>query len=416
MDRQIKKRKWGLKRISGLAAIALIAFIVAYYFLYQDTSSKLNVRAEKIIISAVSEESFQEFIPVLGMVLPVTTAYLDAIEGGRVEKKYIEAGAWVKKGDKILLLSNTNLVINVMQREAEYFNQVDNLQKARLSMEQYKLNYATLEADLDYQFKKEQREYEKNKSLFAKKTISRKEYESCKDKYDYLAQKRILAEKNFKQENHFRKVQIEQLEASLKRIDSNLDIIKEKLDALTIKAPISGQLASLNAEIGQSKLLGQRLGQINVMTELKVLAGIDEHYIARVKEGKAGTFDFDGETSEVGVSKIFPDVREGQFRVEMKFSKKPPKDIRIGQTLHIKLALGDLSKAIIIPRGGFYQSTAGQWVYVLDESGEFAIKRDIKLGRKNAEAFEILAGLKTGEKVITSNYDNFEGMDKLILK
>jgi HlyD family secretion protein len=416
MDRKIEKRKWGLKRLSWMAAIALIAFIAAYYFLYQDSRSKLNVRAEKIIISTVSQEPFQEFIPVLGMVLPVTTVYLDAIEGGRVEKKFVEAGAWVKEGDKIIQLSNTNLVINLMQREAEYFTQVDNLQKARLSMEQYKLNYATQEADLDYQFKKEQREYDKNKSLFEKKTISEKEYVTCKDKYDYLAEKRILAERNFKQETHFREVQIEQLEASLKRMNSNLDIIKEKLDALTIKAPISGQLASLNAEIGESKTLGQRLGQINVMTELKVLAGIDEHYIARVKEGKLGTFEFTGDTSEIEINKIFPDVREGQFRVEMKFSKKPPEEIRIGQTLHIKLALGDLSTVKTIPRGGFYQSTAGQWVYVLDESGEFAIKRDIKLGRQNAEAFEVLAGLNPGEKVITSNYDNFEGMDKLILK
>ena len=416
MDRQIKKRKWGLKRISGLAAIVLIAFLVAYYFLYQDTSSKLNVRAEKIIISAVSEESFQEFIPVLGMVLPVTTAYLDAIEGGRVEKKFVEAGAWVKEGDKILQLSNTNLVINIMQREAEYFNQVDNLQKARLSMEQYKLNFATLTADLDYQLKTEKRDYDQNKVLFKKKTISSQKYLNCKDKYEYLLEKRRLAEKNFKQETNFRRVQIEQLEGSLKRMNSNLGIIREKLDALTIRAPISGQLTTLNAEIGESKTLGQRLGQINVMDELKVWAGIDEHYIARVKEGKAGTFEFTDDTFEIEINKIFPDVRDGQFKVEMKFIKKPPKEIRIGQTLHIKLALGDLSTAITIPRGGFYQSTAGQWVYVLDESGQFAIKKDIKLGRQNAEVFEVLAGLKPGEKVITSNYDNFEGMDKLILK
>jgi HlyD family secretion protein len=416
MDRAIKKRKWGLKRIFGLLLTGGIVFVTAYYFFYQDKSSKLNVRAEKIIISTVSKDSFQEFIPILGKVQPVTTVYLDAIEGGRVEKKFVEAGAWVKKGDKILQLSNTNLVLNLMQREAEYFTQVDNLQKSRLSLEQYRLNYTTLMTDLNYQLKTEKRLFNENTVLFKKNIISQQQYTSHKDKHEYLLEKKRLAEKNYEQETHFRQVQIEQLEASLRRMNSNLDIIREKQDNLTIRAPLDGQLTVLNVEMGESKTLGQRLGQINVMKELKVRAGIDEHYIARIEKGRVGTFEFAGKTSELKIGKIFPDVRGGQFQIDMKFLKKSPKGIRIGQTLHIKLALGDLTSAIIIPRGGFFQSTAGQWIYVLDGSGGFAIKRGIKLGRQNSDAFEVLEGLSPGEKVITSNYDNFENMDKLVLK
>jgi len=416
MDRPIKKRRWVKKLVFGVIIIGALASLAVYSLFIQDKGSRLNVDTQKIIISKVTKESFQEYIPVLGKIQPISTVYLDAIEGGQVEKKFVEAGAHVKQGDKILELSNTNLVLNLMQREAEYFTQEDNLQKARLSLEQYKLNYATLAADLDYQLKKEQRDFDKNKSLFEKKTISETEYITCKDRYDYLTEKRILAEKNFKQETHFREVQIKQLEASLKRMRSNLDIIREKLDKLTIRAPIEGQLTVLEAEIGESKPPGKRLGQIDVMTELKVNLQIDEHYIARIEEGNVGTFDFDAKTSELKISKIYPDVKNEQFEVEMAFSGEPVEGIRIGQTLHIKLALGNLEEAMTIPTGGFYQSTAGQWIYVVDESGGFAIKRDIRIGRKNPGSFEILDGLREGEKVITSNYDNFEKIDKLILK
>lgn len=416
MDRPIKKKKWGLKRIFGLLMTGGIVFTAVYYFIYQDKSSKLNVNAEKIIISNVSKESFQEFIPILGKVQPVTMVYLDAMEGGRVEKKYIEAGDWVKKGDKIIELSNTTLVLNLAQREAEYFNQKDILQKSRLSMEQYRLNNETLMADLEYQIKKEKRLFDENSELFDKRIISRQQYLTNKDRYEYLLEKKRLSKKNYKQEIHLRKVNIEQAELSLKRMNSYIDIIRERLDKLTIRAPISGQLTVFNAEIGESKKPGQRLGEINVMKDLKVRAGIDEHYISRIEKGKMGSFEFASIESELEIEKIFPQVREGQFQVDMKFTAPLPNGIRIGQTLHIKLTLGALTTAIIIPKGGFFQSTAGQWIYVLDGSNDMAIKRKIKIGRQNTDSFEILEGLEPGEKVITSSYDNFEKIDKLIIK
>jgi len=225
-----------------------------------------------------------------------------------------------------------------------------------------------------------------------------------------------LAVENFNQETRLREVQIEQLEASVKRMRSNLNIIQDRLDKLTIRAPISGQLTVLEAEIGESKSPGKRLGQINIMDDLKVSVEIDEHYIARVEVGNTGTFDFDGKTNELQIKKILPDVKNEKFEVEMAFVGEPPQGIRIGQTLHIKLALGNLENVMTIPTGGFFQTTAGQWIYVLDETMSYAVKRDIRIGRKNPNALEILQGLRVGEKVITSNYDNFEKIEKLILK
>ena len=416
MDRPIKKRKWVRKLILGVFIFGGLAAVAIYYFYFQDRSSKLNVDARKIIISTVTKEPFQEFIPVLGKVEPISTVYLDAIEGGQVEKKFIEVGAFVNKGDKILELSNTNLVLSLMQREAEYYNQEDILQKSRLSLEQYKLNFSTQLNDMDYQINKEKNNYDESQYLYSKNLISKSKFREDKDKYEYLLEKKKLALENFEQETLLRQVQIEQVEASVKRMSSNLKIIRDRLDRLTIRAPISGQLTILDAEIGESKSPGKRLGEINVVTDLKVSVEIDEHYIDRIEEGNTGNFDFSGQTSELKISKIFPDVKNNQFEVEMVFPGEPLKGIRIGQTLHIKLALGNLEEALTIPTGGFFQTTAGQWIYVLDGSVSSATKRDIRIGRKNPNAIEVLEGLNEGEKVITSNYDNFERMDKLVLK
>jgi HlyD family secretion protein len=416
MDRKIKKKTNWLKWLLGILIVAGLVGSGIYQVFFRADGSKLNIDSRKIIISIVSDDVFQEYIPILGRVVPITTVYLDAIDGGRVEEKYVEAGAWVKEGDKIVRLSNINLVISVMQREEEYFNQSDNLHKVRLSLEQYRLNYSTLINDLDFQIRDEKRKYIPYEKLSKQDLISKNQYLAVKDRYEYLLEKRRLAAENYEQETRFRKVQIEQLEASLKRLDSNLDIIKERLDSLTIRAPINGQLTVLNVDVGGYKMPGERLGQINAMEKLKIQAGIDEHYISRVEKEGTGTFEFDGETHDIKISKIYPDVREGQFRVDLAFNGDLPEGIRIGQTLNIKLTLGDLDNAIIVPRGGFFQSTAGKWAYVVDTSGDFAVKRSIKLGRQNSEAFEVLEGLQPGERVITSNYDNFEDMDRLILK
>ncbi|MGH7450396.1 MAG: efflux RND transporter periplasmic adaptor subunit [bacterium] len=416
MDRQIQKKKWPPKKIAMVAGGGLFFCFVIYSFIFGDSSSKLNVETEKITIAAVARGPFQEFIPVTGSVLPIKTIYIDAIEGGRVETKFIEAGAFVKEGDKILQLANTNLLLDIMFREAQFFEQSNNLRNTRLLMEQSRLNLRQQLNDQEYQVQRLKRLNERAAELRQKNLISQQEFEQTRDEYEYRRRQKDLAIESFKQDSLFRQIQVEQLESSLERMQTNLEVTKQRLESMIIRAPVTGQLTSLNAEIGESKAPGQRLGQVDVLDGFKVRAGIDEHYLSRINLGQTGEFDFAGQTYVLITKKVFPEIRDGRFDVDLEFQGKEPEGIRRGQTLHIRLELGDLSEATLLSRGGFYQKTGGQWVYVLDESGDYASKRSIKLGRQNPQVFEVLEGLEAGERVITSSYDSFGDIDKLILK
>ncbi|UCF62853.1 MAG: HlyD family efflux transporter periplasmic adaptor subunit [bacterium] len=416
MDRKIEKKKWTIKKIATYGTGILLLLFIIYNFLLGDSSSKLNVQKERLTLSTVSKGPFQEFIPVTGNVVPIKTVYLDAVEGGRVEVKYIEEGTLVEIGDKILKLDNTNLHLDIMYREAELFQQINNLRNTRLDMERTRLNLQTQIAQIDYDLRTKKRIYERNKELFQKNLISRFEYEQSQDEFNYLSRSKDLTIETHKQDSVFRVAQIKQLEASVRRMQENLEIVKNKLENLVIKAPISGQLTSLNAEIGESKALGERLGQIDVLDSFKVRVDIDEHYIARIEIGKTGNFEFAGNTYNLEILKIYPEVLNGRFGVDMYFTDEVPQGIRRGQTLHIRLALGDLSEAILLARGGFYQKTGGQWVYLVDESGEYAVKQPIRLGRQNPQHFEVIEGLHPGQMVITSSYETFGENDKLVLK
>lgn len=416
MDRKIEKKKWPPKKIAAYSAGILVFLFLVYSFLLGDGGSKLNVKTERLTISSVSRGPFQEFIPVTGNVVPIKTVYLDAVEGGRVETKFIEEGTLVQKGDGILKLDNTNLHLDIMYREAELFQQINNLRNTHLDMERTRLNLQTQLVELDFKLREAKRMFERNKMLFEKNLISRLEYEQSQDEYQYLARSRDLTIETHHQDSLFRVSQIQQLESSVNRMQENLEIIKTKLENLVIKAPITGQLTSLNAEIGESKSPGERLGQIDVLDSFKVRVDIDEHYIARIEIGKGGNFEFAGQSYDLEIRKIYPEVLNGRFGVDMYFTDEVPQGIRRGQTLHIRLALGDLSEAVLLARGGFYQKTGGQWVYVVDKSGDFAIRRPIRLGRQNPQHFEVLEGLQPGEQVITSSYDTFGDNDKLVLK
>ena len=416
MDRKIKKKKWPPKKIASLAAIVLFVFLVLYFFLFKLQKSTLNVKADRITVSAVERGPFQEYIPVMGNVLPIYQFYLTAEEGGRVEEIFLEAGSFVKKGDRIIKLANTNLLLDIMWREAELFQQSNNLRNTRLSMEQYRLQLNQQLAQIESQLLQQKRTYERYKELAKDNLISRHEFELAKDQFEYLQKKKELTVESQKNDLEFRKGQIEALELSLRRMQDNLAIVKQKQENLIIKAPITGHLTALDAEIGQSKTPGQPLGQIDVLEGVKVRTAIDEHYIARVEEGRKGEFDFAGGSYSLVVKKIYPEVKEGKFEVDMEFEGSDPEDITRGQTLHIRLELGDISEAILLPRGGFYQTTGGNWAYVVDESTNVALKRGIKLGRQNPQVFEVLEGLNPGEKVITSSYESFGNMDRLVLK
>jgi len=416
MDRKIEKKKWPPKKIAWVSVAAVFVIAVIYNFVFGDRSSKLNVNTERLTISTVYRGPFQEFIPVTGTILPIQTVYLDAIEGGRVEKIFCESGALVNVGDTILKLSNTNLILDIMYREANLFEQSNNLRNTRLAMEQNRLDLKGQLLELDFEIRTQKRKFEQSKALFEKGLISKEEYELAADNYEYLKKTLELTIETQKQDSIFRAVQISQLEASVERIQRNLDIVKQNLENLYIKAPISGRLTSLNAEIGELKTSGERIGKIDVLEGFKVQADIDEHYIARIDNGLKGTFEITGTKYDLIIKKVDPEVREGRFRVDMDFVGDTPPDLRRGQTLRIRLELGDPADAILLARGGFDQKTGGRWVYVVDEAGDYAVRRDIKPGRQNPLVLEILEGLEPGEKVITSSYDNFGDIDKLVLK
>lgn len=415
MDRQIEKKKWPLKRVVTYVFSAAFILIVLFNLIFGESGSKLYVEAAKLTISTVTEGPFKEYIPITGNVIPIRTVYLDAVEGGRVEKRFLEAGTMVQEGDKILLLGNTNLLMDIMFREAEFYEQSNNLRNTRLAMEQNHLNLKSQLINLDYQIKILKRNYGRNKEMAKENLISQLDYEQSRDEYEYNLQRRELAIESYKQDSIFRKVQIRQLEASLQRMQKNLALIKTKLENLTIKAPITGHLTSLNAEIGESKSRGERLGQVDVLEGFKARAAVDEYHLSRIQRGLKGEFDFAGSSYALISDKIYPEIRDGRFDIDLVFADQEPSGIRRGQTLHIRLELGNLNQAVLLPRGGFYQKTGGQWVYVLDESGDFASKRDIRLGMQNPQMFEVLEGLEPGEKVITSSYDSFGDNDILVL-
>lgn len=415
MDRKIEKKKWPPKKIVTYMGVVLLTVFIIYQLFFSDKSSRLKVNQDRIVVSTVYNGEFQEFIPVIGTVIPIKTIYLDAVEGGTVEQIYLEAGSFVNQGDPILKLTNTNLLLDIMYREAELFQQSNNLRNTRLAMEQNALIIKGQLIDLEFEIKKTARDYKNQKSLVDQNLIAVQEFETTRDEYEYLNDKLALTLQSYHQDSVFREIQMDQLEASLVRMETNLEIVKQNMGNLILKAPVSGQLTSRNAEIGESKTKGERLGQIDVLDGFKILIAIDEYYISRISIGQKGTFTFDGKKHELRVGKVYPEVLNGRFEVDMEFVSEEPEGIRRGQSQHIRLELGDPGEGLLLARGGFFQKTGGQWVFLVDESEEYAVKQPIRLGRQNTEVFEVLEGLNPGDKVITSSYELFREAEKLIL-
>lgn len=416
MDRKIKKKAWTPKKIAYVSGAALFVLFVIYQIGFGDHSSKLNVEREKITISAVNQGPFQEFIPVTGTVMPIKTIYLDAIEGGQVDTVIREAGSFLNEGDVILRLENTSLHIQISNQDAAVVEQRNMLTNNSFNLEQNLTQSRQMLLNREYEIRRLKRIYQRQEELYKNDLISKEEFEQSKDDYDYEVKRQKLNIQSFKRDSIFQKVQIRQLEGSLNRLEENLRIARKRLENLTIKAPVTGHLTSLNAEIGESKAQGERLGQLDVLDGFKVRAAIDEHYIARIDIGQKGQFDFAGRNYTLITKKIYPEVTNGRFEVDMEFEGEEPDGIRRGQTVRIRLELGDLEEATMLSRGGFYQKTGGNWVYVVDESEEFATRRNIRLGRQNTQVYEVLEGLQPGDRVITSSYDNYGDIDKLILK
>jgi len=399
-----------------LAGAGLLAVLILTSYLSTSGAAKLNVDTQRITISKVSKGNFQEFIPIDGVVLPIKTIYLDATEGGTVQNILVEDGATLTQGQPILQLTNTDLQLEMVNRETAVFDLINNLQNTRNLMQQNRIQQLNQLADIEHNLIEAKRIYDMNKKLYADKVIAQQEFAQSKNNYDYQVRKRSLTKQTLQQDSVSMRQQIQQMQESVTRMKSNLALMHKKMDDLTIKAPVAGQITSLNAEIGESKTRGQRIGQVDVLNGFKVRANIDEHYISRIFAGQKGEFSFDGKTYELGVKKVFTQVTNGQFQVDMEFTKDVPQGIRRGQTLQVRLALSDQTQAVLVPKGGFYQKTGGNWIFKVDENGKKAYKADIRLGRQNPEYYEVLEGLKPGDQVVTSSYESYDDMGELVIQ
>ena len=417
MDRKIENKSRITKRAIWISVFVVIGILVLYNIIFGDKSSKLNVDLDKVSIEEVKEGLFKNYIAISGTVEPIKTIFLDATEGGsRVEEIIIDEGNMVEEGDVIVKLSNTSLILEISNYEALVSRTSNELRQARLLMEQQTLNSKSQLLGLQTSMLQQNRAFERNKILFKDKHISEEEFNISKEEYDLSIQRLELLRENLQKDSVFRGVQVGELRRSLERMQSNLELVAQRLESLNYRAPVSGELASLDLEVGQVISRGKRIGQINILDSYKLRVDIDEYFISKVSKGLIGSCDFSGTSFEAIITKIYPEVISGRFFSDMEFVGDIPGTIRIGATSRIRLELGKPKTALLIPRGGYYQSTGGQWVYVVDETGDFAYKRKISLGSQNPRFYEVLSGLKPGEQVVTSGYDNFGDADKLIFK
>ncbi|MGZ8511456.1 MAG: efflux RND transporter periplasmic adaptor subunit [Chitinophagaceae bacterium] len=416
MDRVLAKKKWGKKRILTIAVVLGVISLAAASYYFTSGKSRLNVDTERISISEVKSGPFQETIPVNGVVLPITSIYLDAVEGGRVEEKYVDDGATMKKGEPILRLSNTDLELSLVNQETSVYNLLTQMQISQNAARQNTIGKLNQGTDVESQLKEAGRIYNLNKQLYKQKVIGLQEFKQSENNYNYQLEKKRLADQVLKQDSISVRQEVTQARQSYERTQNALNVMRKKVGDLIVRAPVDGQLTSLDAEIGQSKNKGERLGQIDVLSGFKVRVDIDEHYISRIYTGLLGGFTLAGKDYKLKIKKVYTQVTNGRFQVDMEFEGEVPQGIRRGQTLQIRLAFSDEVQAIQVAKGGFYQQTGGNWIFKVSDDGKTAYKVDIQLGRQNPDYYEVMEGLKPGDKVVTSSYENYGTMQELVLK
>lgn len=416
MDIPIEKKRFNKTKLSILIGSVLFLAFIIYLILSSSGNSKLNIDAERIIISNVTEGVFQENIPVNGIVLPITTIYLDALEGGRVEEIFVEDGTIMKQGEPILKLSNTDLELSLINQETAVYNLLTQMQISQNAARQNTINRLNRLTDVENALVEAERLYNLNKILYEEKAIGGQEFQESENNYKYQKERMELAEEVLKQDSISTQLEYEQSRSSYQRTQSALELMRKKVGDLVVRAPVDGQLTSLDAEIGQSKLKGERLGQIDVLSGFKVRVDIDEHYISRIYSGQSGSFPFNGKQHSLQIKKVYTQVLNGRFQVDMIFPEGIPEGIRRGQSLQIRLALSDEKQAVLVPKGGFFQQTGGNWIFKLNTDGDVAHRVEIRLGSQNTQFYEVLEGLSSGDKVITSGYENFGDKQELILK
>ncbi len=416
MDIPIKKKQFSKSRLLLIGGVIAILALIVFVIISTSGGSKLNVEKERISINTITNDVFQENIPVNGIVLPITTIYLDALEGGRVEEKFVEDGAILKKGEPILRLSNTDLELSLVNQETSVYNLLTQMQISQNAARQNTINRQNQFTDVENSLIEAKRVYDLNKRLYEKGAIGRQDFESSKNNYDYQKERMNLAEQVLSEDSISSKLEVRQARDSYARTQSALELMRKKVGDLVVRAPIDGQLTSLDAEIGQSITKGTRLGQVDVTSGYKVRVDIDEHYISRIYNGQTGTFKLNNKTYTLVIKKVFTQVTNGRFQVDMKFEGDVPEGIRRGQNLQIRVALSAEKQALLVPKGGFFQKTGGNWIFKVSEDGSNAYKVNIRLGSQNTEYYEVIEGLNAGDKVITSSYDSYGDTEELILK
>lgn len=415
MDRQIEKKSF-LRRYAWyiVAAAALAALLV--WIVLGTTASTMTVDASDITISDVTRGKFDDYVRLNGQVLPIQVVQISPEEGGIVREKVVEEGTRVRKGDVILRLSNSNLDLQILNAEAELAEKQNLLRNTQVAMQQDRLNNRTEQATLDTDCDRKRRAYEQNARLYKERLISKEVYLQSREDYKLARRKQSLISQRLKQDSLYRHVQMAQMEDNLDNMRKNVLLVRDRKNKLEVRSAIDGELGLLDVELGQNIAAGQNIGQINDLSDFKVQAQIDEHYIDRVRPGLSASFSRDGKTYLLRVRKVYPEVRNGTFRTDFVFVGERPAQMRSGQTFYVELALGKSQQATLIPRGTFFQTTGGNWIFVLDKSGRKAYRRNISIARQNPQYYEVTDGLEPGERVITSGYEAFKDNEVLVIK
>lgn len=415
MDRQIEKKSFLRRYAWYIAAAAALAALLVWIVL-GTTASTMTIDATDITISDVTRGKFDDYVRLNGQVLPIQVVQISPEEGGIVREKVVEEGTRVRKGDVILRLSNSNLDLQILNAEAELAEKQNLLRNTQVAMQQDRLNNRTEQATLDTDCDRKRRAYEQNARLYKERLISKEVYLQSREDYNLARRKQSLISQRLKQDSLYRHVQMAQMEDNLDNMRKNVLLVRDRKNKLEVRSAIDGELGLLDVELGQNIAAGQNIGQINDLSDFKVQAQIDEHYIDRVRPGLSASFSRDGKTYLLRVRKVYPEVRNGTFRTDFVFVGERPAQMRSGQTYYVELALGKSQQATLIPRGTFFQTTGGNWIFVLDKSGRKAYRRNISIARQNPQYYEVTDGLEPGERVITSGYEAFKDNEVLVIK
>ena len=415
MDRPIEKKSF-TRRYAGYIAAAVVTVALLAWLIFGSTASTMTIDSNEITISDVTRGEFDDYVRLNGQVVPIQVVQISPEEGGIVREKVVEEGTRVRKGDVILRLSNSSLDLQILNAEAELAEKQNLLRNTQITMQQDQLNNRTEQATLDMDCERKLRAYKQNSRLYNEKLISQEEFLKSREDYDLARRKQQLIGQRLNQDSLYRHVQMEQMEDNLQNMRKNVLLVRERKNKLEVRSNIDGELGLLDVELGQNIQAGQNIGQINDLSDFKIETNIDEHYIDRVRAGLTATITRDGKQYQLRVRKVYPEVRNGSFRTDFVFEGTRPEQMRSGQTYYVELALGKSSQATLIPRGTFFQTTGGNWIFVLNRSNKKAYRRNISIARQNPQYYEVTEGLEPGERVITSGYEAFKDNEVLILK